>query len=66
MDTNKINKPKTVTTWSERKAKIITLYPQVTEDDFHYEIGKKDVMLNALAKKIGIHRDELESILTAF
>ena len=63
---NKINVPKKKNSWSEQKAKIIALYPQVTEDDFYYEIGKKDVMFNALAKKIGKERDELESILSAF
>lgn len=52
--------------WSEQKARLRNMYPVVTDEDFDYEIGKKDVMLNKLAAKINKTRDELEEILIAF
>ena len=51
--------------WGEQKTKLKGLYPTLTEEDFNYDLGKKDVMLNKLATKISKTREELEDIMKA-
>ena len=49
--------------WSIQKAKLQLLFPHLHEEDFHYDYGKKEPMLNLLQQKLGKTREELEALL---
>lgn len=49
--------------WELQKAKLQLIFTQLNPEDFHYDYGRKDVMLNQLQVKLGISRDELNEIL---
>jgi hypothetical protein len=48
--------------WRELRVMLKWRYPFLTDKDFFYEEGKKDSMLDKLAKKIDKTRNELELI----
>ena len=60
---NEITNPEEL--WAVQKAKLRLLFTHLHEDDFHYDYGKKDVMLDSLQKKLGKTREELNAILLA-
>ena len=49
--------------WTVQKAKLRLVFTHLHEDDFRYDYGKKDVMLDSLQKKLGKTREELNAIL---
>ena len=50
--------------WTFQKAKLSLLFPYLHEEDFHFDYGKKDVMLELLQKKLGKSREELNLLLS--
>ena len=50
--------------WKETKAKLITMFPTLTEEDLRYENGKKDEMLAKVQTKLGKTKEELDTIIT--
>jgi hypothetical protein len=51
--------------WTLQKAKLLLLFKHLHEEDFYYDYGKKDVMLEQLQAKLGKSREELKSLLAA-
>ena len=51
--------------WKEQKAKLITKFPTLTEEDLRYENGKKDEMLAKVQTKLGKTKQELDTIISA-
>jgi hypothetical protein len=49
--------------WRMQKAKLQLLFTHLHEEDFRYDYGKKDVMLDKLQAKLGKSREELNTIL---
>lgn len=49
--------------WRVQKAKLRLLFRNLDDEDFHYDYGKKDVMLALLEKKLGKSREELNQLL---
>lgn len=49
--------------WAIQKAKLKLLFTHLHDDDFYYDYGKKDVMLEQLQKKLGKSREELSQFL---
>ena len=49
--------------WTVQKAKLRLLFTHLQDEDFKYDYGKKDVMLDMLQKKLGKTREELKEIL---
>ena len=49
--------------WTIQKAKLKLLFNHLHEEDFHYDYGKKDVMLEQLQAKLGKTREELNVLL---
>lgn len=49
--------------WAMKKARLKSLFPHLKDEDFQYENGKKDVMLEELQAKVGKSREELIDIL---
>lgn len=49
--------------WETQKAKLQLLFTHLHEEDFKYDYGKKDVMLELLQAKLGKSREELNLIL---
>lgn len=49
--------------WNMQKAKLKLLFPHLHDDDFQYDYGKKDVMLNELQAKLGKSREEINLLL---
>lgn len=49
--------------WAYQKAKLSLLFPHLHADDFYYDYGKKDVMLEQLHAKLGKSRNELNLTL---
>lgn len=50
--------------WDFQKAKLSLKFPHLHEEDFHFDYGKKDLMLDLLQQKLGKSRDELNLLLT--
>lgn len=50
--------------WRRQKAKLQLYFPQLTEDDFRYDYGMKDVMMTKLQLRLGKSREELNELLT--
>ena len=44
--------------WSEKKEKLKQKYPNITEEDLHFNEGKEKVMIEMLAYKLGKTEDE--------
>jgi uncharacterized protein YjbJ (UPF0337 family) len=49
--------------WKDQKAKLITQFPTLTDEDLRYENGKKDEMLTKVQTKIGKTKEELDTII---
>ena len=49
--------------WALQKAKLQLLFTHLHEEDFRYDYGKKDLMLEGLQAKLGKSREELNAIL---
>lgn len=49
--------------WSETKGSLAQKFPVLTADDLFYEEGREDELLARIEKKLGMSRDEVESIL---
>ena len=49
--------------WTVQKAKLKLLFPHLHDEDFHYDYGEKDVMLESLQKKLGKSREDLNILL---
>lgn len=49
--------------WGVQKAKLRLLFSHLNDEDFYYDYGKKDVMLDMLQQKLGKTREELNLIL---
>lgn len=49
--------------WEEQKAKLKAMFPALDGDDLRYDYGMKEVMFNLLQVKLGLSRDELNSLL---
>jgi hypothetical protein len=58
---NSIKNPEDL--WAVQKAKLQREFPHLHEEDFRYDYGKKDVMLELLQKKLGKTREELNLLL---
>jgi hypothetical protein len=50
--------------WAVQKGKLRTLFSNLDEEDFRYDYGKKDMMLESLQKKLGKTREELNLLLS--
>jgi len=49
--------------WNMQKAKLKIMFPQLDDDDFKYDYGKKDVMMTKLQVKLGSSRKDLNLLL---
>jgi len=49
--------------WTVQKGKLKLLHTNLCDEDFRYDYGKKDVMLELLQKKLGKSREELKLLL---
>jgi hypothetical protein len=59
---NEIKNPEQL--WTVQKAKLRLLFTNLSDEDFHYDYGKKDVMLELLQKKLGKSREEFNLFLS--
>ena len=50
--------------WTVQKGKLRLLFTNLNDEDFQYDYGKKDVMLELLQKKLGKSREELNLLLS--
>jgi hypothetical protein len=48
--------------WREQKILLKRMFSNLTDEDFLYQEGEKEVMLKKLADKLGKSRTELELI----
>jgi hypothetical protein len=48
--------------WREQKILLKRRFPILSDEDFAYEDGKKETMLQRLQAKLGISKPELEMI----
>jgi len=53
---------KIVRSWREQKVMLKWRFPFLSDEDFEFEIGKRENMLIKLSKKLKKTRIELESI----
>ncbi|HEY5824163.1 MAG TPA: hypothetical protein VIT44_07360 [Cyclobacteriaceae bacterium] len=51
-----------VRSWREQKILLKRRFPILSEEDFSFEEGKRDTMLNRLQEKLGKSKQELERI----
>jgi len=49
--------------WAMQKAKLKVVFQDLHDEDFQYDYGKKDTMLELIQKKLGKSREELNSLL---
>jgi hypothetical protein len=49
--------------WTMQKSKLKLLFPDLHDEDFHFDYGKKDEMMDRLQTKLGKSRDELNALL---
>ena len=52
--------------WRRQKAKLKLMFPQLTDNDFKYDYGMKDVMIKNLQKKLEKSPSELNELLSVF
>lgn len=50
--------------WRKQKAKLKLLLPQLNDEDFNYDYGKKEVMMTKLQDRLHKSREELNVLLT--
>ena len=58
---NEIKNPEEL--WALQKAKLRLRFTHLNDEDFQYDYGKKDVMLDELQKKLSRSREELNQLL---
>ena len=51
-----------VRSWREQKILLKRRFPSLSDEDFSFEEGKKETMLNKLQEKLGKTQQELERI----
>jgi hypothetical protein len=51
-------------TWGKQKASLKAMFPNLQENDFLYEYGGKEAMMDKLQNKIGKTRSELNELIT--
>jgi hypothetical protein len=49
--------------WTVQKNKLKSRFPQLTDEDFQYDYGEKEVMMTSLQQKLGKTREELNRLL---
>ena len=49
--------------WTVQKAKLRLLFPHLHDEDFQYDYGRKDAMMDQLQAKLGKSREELNALL---
>jgi uncharacterized protein YjbJ (UPF0337 family) len=49
--------------WSVSKEKLKQKYPNLTDNDLAYILGKEDEMIDQIQRKTGESRDEIEKYL---
>ncbi len=49
--------------WSISKEKLKQKYPNLTDNDLAYILGKEDEMIDQIQRKTGESRDEIEKYL---
>jgi uncharacterized protein YjbJ (UPF0337 family) len=49
--------------WSVSKEKLKQKYPNLTDNDLAYILGKEDEMIDQIQRKTGESRDEIEEYL---
>jgi hypothetical protein len=50
--------------WKVQVAKFKLMYPHLADEDFQYDYGKREVMMEGLCKKTGKTRTELDALFT--
>ncbi len=48
--------------WKVQVAKLKLMYPHLSDDDFQYDYGKREVMMEGLCKRLGKTRAELDAL----
>jgi len=51
--------------WEEKKEKLKSIFPSITDSDLQFTDGKQKVMIEHLAYKLGKTTDELRYIIHA-
>jgi len=49
--------------WKVQVAKLKLIYSHLDNDDFKYDYGQRDVMMDSLCKKLGKSRIDLDALL---
>lgn len=49
--------------WVKQKSRLKMLFPELLENDFEYEYGKKEEMMYNLQRKIGVTRPDLNELI---
>ena len=49
--------------WTMQKDKLKSLFTQLSDEDFQYDYGEKEVMMTSLQQKLGKTREELNRLL---
>ena len=52
-----------IRSWREQKILLKRRFPILSDDDFLFEVGKEETMLQKLGEKLGISKPELTLIL---
>ncbi len=55
--------PKKTMSWSEKKERIKSIFPAITDSDLQFNDGKEKVMVESLAFKLGKSTEELRYII---
>jgi hypothetical protein len=50
--------------WRLQKAKLKLRFSHLHDEDFNYDYGMKDVMMNQLSAKLGKSREDLTRLLS--
>jgi hypothetical protein len=51
--------------WDKKKEKLKLRFPNITEEDLHYQEGKEKEMIEMLGNKLGKSKQELLNIIVA-
>lgn len=51
--------------WEEKKERLKTIFPAISDSDLQFNDGKEKVMIEKLAYKLGKSEDELRYIIHA-
>ena len=50
--------------WRKQKARLKLMFSTLTDNDFKYEYGMKEVMMTHLQEKVGKSRSEINEVMT--